>query len=156
MNYLQNNIIFLPFAIAFIATVVATPISLIFIKKLGILDDPSSHKHPAIIHTKPVPRGGGIPLFAGIIIASILFLPVTKTIIFLFLASFLSLGVGVLDDKFDISPYIRFLTNIIAALIVVGGGIGISFITNPFGGILYLNAIRIPFYFLGRHSVLPI
>ncbi len=144
---------FLPFITAFFITIIATPVSLIFIKKIGIFDDPKIHKHPAIIHTKPIPRGGGIPLFIGILIAGILFLPITKTVTALFIASLIALITGVLDDKFDISPYLRFLVNIITALIVVGSGITIPFITNPFGGILYLNSIKFSFDFLGIHSI---
>jgi len=143
----------LAFITAFFTTTVATPISLIFIKKIGLFDDPKTRKHPAMIHTKPIPRGGGIPLFIGILIAGILFLPITKTVIALFIASLIALITGVLDDKFDISPYLRFLINIITALIVVGSGISIPFITNPFGGILYLNSIKLSLDFLGHHSV---
>mgnify|MGYP001606301556 CR=1 FL=1 len=143
-------IAFLPFIVAFILTAIVTPISLIFIKRFGIFDDPKTHKHPAIIHKIPIPRGGGIPLFIGIVVTGILFLPLTsKIVIALFFASLISLAVGVIDDKFDISPYLRFFINIIVSLIVVGAGVGIPFITNPFGGILYLNAIRIPFDFFG-------
>ena len=65
MNAIYNNIIFLPFITSFVLTVLTTPISLIFIKKFGIFDDPKHHKHPAIIHKQPIPRGGGIPLFIG-------------------------------------------------------------------------------------------
>lgn len=144
----------LPFITAFFITIVATPVSLIFIKKIGLFDDPKTHKHPAMIHTKPIPRGGGIPLFIGILVAGILFLPLTKTVIALFIASLIALITGVLDDKFDISPYFRFLINIITALIVVGSGITIPFITNPFGGILYLNSIKLSFDFLGLHSII--
>ena len=150
------EVIFLPFLISFITVVAVTPLSLIFIKRLGIIDDPKKHKHPAILHKKPIPRGGGIPLFIGVFVAGILFLPLTKIVIALFLASFISLLVGVLDDKYDLSPYVRFIFNIIAGLIIVGSGVGIQFITNPFGGTLYLNIFRFAFDFFGHHSILVI
>ena len=137
------EIIFLPFLVSFIIVTAATPLFLIFIKKLGIIDDPKKHKHPAILHKKPVPRGGGIPLFIGVVIAGAIFLwPPNEIAIAVFFAGFIALVVGLLDDKFDISPYIRFATNILSALIVVSAGITVSFITNPFGGILFLNQIE--------------
>ena len=139
------QVILLPIVIALVVTVLATPISLFFIKKFKIIDDPKQHKHPAIIHKKPVPRGGGIPLFIGILVAGILFLPMTKIVIALFAAGFISLVVGVLDDKFDLSPYLRFSINIVSAVIVVASGVSIPFITNPLGGIFYLNSITLPF-----------
>lgn len=142
-------IIFFPFIIAFIITTLVTPLSLIFIKKMGLWDDPKLHRHPGMIHKKPTPRGGGIPLFIGIAIAGIFFLPFTKVVIALFVASLIALLIGVIDDKYDISPYLRFLGNIVVALIVVGNGITVPFITNPLGGILYLNLINFPIEFLG-------
>lgn len=135
--------ILIPFIISFIITVIFTPFSLFFIKKLGLMDDPKLHKHPAAIHQKPIPRGGGIPLFIGIFITSILLLPINNLIIAILLASFLALFIGVLDDKLDISPYIRFLVNILCAVIVVGNGVSIPFITNPLGGILNLDIFKL-------------
>lgn len=152
---MQNliSIILLPIILSFTVTVLATPLSLFFIKKFKIIDDPKLHKHPAIIHKKPVPRGGGIPLFIGVLVVGILFLPMTKIVIALFIASFISLAVGILDDKFDLSPYFRFFINILAAVIVVSSGISIPFITNPLGGIFYLNSITLPFNVLLSNAV---
>lgn len=144
-----------PLLTAFFATVIATPISLIFIKRFGLIDDPKTHKHPAMVHTHPIPRGGGIPLFIGVFVASVIFLPVTKVTIGLFVASLLALIVGTLDDKYDISRYLRFGINIACALIVVGSGIGIPFVTNPLGGgVLHLDALRFTFNFFGMHSII--
>jgi len=141
--------IFFPLIIAFLVTATITPVSIILIKKIGLLDDPKTHKHPGIIHRKITPRGGGIPLFVGIVLTAIFFLPLTKTVIALFIAGLTALSIGVIDDKYDISPYLRFIGNIIVALIVVMSGITVSFITNPFGGILYLNTITLPLNLLG-------
>ena len=136
----------LPLIIAFITTVIATPLCLILLRRYNIVDDPKKHKHPAIIHKKTVPRGGGIPLFIGVLVAGLIFLPMTKIIIAMFFAALISLLVGVLDDKYDLSPYLRFLINIGCAIFVVSLGANIPFITNPLGGILYLNHITIPFW----------
>ena len=137
--------IFFPLIIAFLVTAIVTPISLGLIKKMGLLDDPKIHKHPGIIHKKITPRGGGIPLFIGTALTGIFFLPLSETVVALFTASFHALLIGVLDDKYDVSPYARFIGNIVVALIIVRSGITIPFITNPFGGILYLNSIILPF-----------
>jgi len=143
-----DSIVFLPFLLSFAVTALATPICLYFLKKFGIMDDPKTHIHPAILHTKPIPRGGGIPLFLGVCIAGMLFLPLNQTTIALFFGSFIALVIGVLDDKFDISPYIRFSVNIGVAVIVVSSGITIPYVTNPLGGILHLNQINLlPFSF---------
>ena len=140
-----NFVIILPLLASLIITAVAVPISLFFLGKYKVMDDPRVHKHPAIIHEKPIPRGGGIPLFIGVFLASLIFIPFTNLIASIFFAAFISLIVGVIDDKYDISPYSRFLVNIFSAIIVVYSGASVSFITNPFGGILFLNQITIPF-----------
>jgi len=142
---------FFPFIVAFIITSLITPLSIFFIKRIGLLDDPKRRKHPGIIHKKPTPRGGGIPFFLGIALTGIFFLPLTNAVIALFFASLVALILGVIDDKFDVSPYLRFLINIAVALIVVGAGITVPFITNPLGGILYLNSLFFPIDFAGLH-----
>ncbi len=154
IDTLYSNTILFPFATSLVATILLTFISIKIIKKLGLIDDPKLHKHPAIIHTKPIPRGGGIPLFLGVFTASLFFIPFSPTVIAIFSASFLALTIGVIDDKLnakskDISPYLRFLVNILTAVIVVGSGVSIHFITNPFGGdIMHLDAIRLQLPFL--------
>ncbi|MBU2632248.1 undecaprenyl/decaprenyl-phosphate alpha-N-acetylglucosaminyl 1-phosphate transferase, partial [Patescibacteria group bacterium] len=114
------------------------------INKFKIIDHPE-RKHPGIVHKKPIPRGGGIPLFIGVAVASLIFLPLQKIVIALFIAGLISLIIGVLDDKYDISPYVRFVMNFLVAGIVVFAGANVPFITNPLGGILFLNNISLPF-----------
>lgn len=142
--------VLIPFLITCFITLFVTPLSLLIIRRVKLYDDPSSHKHPAILHSTPIPRGGGIPFFLGIFIASIFFLPLSSLFVSIFSASFLALIIGIVDDKYDISPYVRFLGNIAIALIIVGSGITISFITNPLGGILPLETITVPFPFFAK------
>ncbi len=139
------QIVFFPLLLSFLVTVASTPLALHFLKKFKVIDDPSKHKHPAIIHKKPTPRGGGIPLFLGAFVGSLVFLPMDKIMVSALIAGFISLVIGVLDDKFDLSPYFRFLVNIVCAVLVVLMGATIPFITNPFGGILFLNHFHLPF-----------
>jgi UDP-GlcNAc:undecaprenyl-phosphate GlcNAc-1-phosphate transferase len=139
------NLTIFPLIISFLVTAIATPLCLIFIKKLDIVDDPKKHKHPAMLHTIPIPRGGGIPLFIGVLVAAIFFLPLTKIIIATLIAAFVSLLIGVIDDKYDLSPYLRFVINILCAIFVVFMGANVPFITNPFGGILNFNHLQLFF-----------
>lgn len=147
-----THIVFIPFLISLISTVLLTPLCISLLKRNRIVDDPKTHKHPAILHTKPIPRGGGIPIFLGIFIAALIFLPLTNTTIALFISSLLALLTGVIDDKFDISPYIRFGVNIICAVIVVSSGVTISFVTNPMGGILHFNNLFFIPHFLNQYA----
>lgn len=154
-NFINYNYL-IAFLISFLATLVITPFCIIFIKKLGLWDDPKKRNHPGVLHKIPIPRGGGIPLFLGIFLVSLFFLPLNKTIILLFAASIISLIIGVIDDKFDISPFIRLSFNFLCATIVVFSGITIPFITNPLGGILHLDAFKIIVPFLNQDLILSL
>ena len=122
-------------------------------KKLGIVDDPSKHKHPKVVHENPVPRGGGIPILAALVVGVVFFLPLSDKRVWGILAGAVVLGiVGFLDDKFEekISPYWRLAVNVLAALAVIGTGVGIAYITNPFGGVVDLSWPR---WCLGTHCI---
>ena len=113
-------------------------------KLIGI-DDPRLHHHPKVVHRYPVPRGGGLPIFFSLLLVVLLFLPLDKKVRGIMLGALLTLVVGLIDDRFDISPYWRLLANLGAALCVVGAGVGIGFITNPLGGIIHLDQPRLVF-----------
>jgi UDP-GlcNAc:undecaprenyl-phosphate/decaprenyl-phosphate GlcNAc-1-phosphate transferase len=147
MDYKLIEFIILPFIAAFISTVLITPLVIYFMKKFGLMDDPN-RKHPAILHKKPIPRGGGIALFFGTFIAALLLLPMSNIVVAIFLSAFIALVIGVVDDAFnahskEISPYFRFLGNILCALIITTSGITVPYITNPLGGILHFENIAI-------------
>ena len=125
-----------PFAVAFLLSMALTPFTIIFARKFKLVDDPKTHKHPAVIHKKPLPRAGGVPIFFAIILAMALFLPNDKPFLLIIAAGALVVIIGILDDKYDLSPYVRFLGNLVSAAIVVFSGVEIPFITNPLGGIL--------------------
>lgn len=100
-----------------------------------------------------VPRGGGLPIFISILVTAIIFLPFDKHLFGILFAALVTLLVGVWDDIKDISPRLRLLTNLFAALIVVASGIGIAYLSNPFGGVFDLSFIRINFNLFGPHSL---
>lgn len=104
--------------------------------------------------TSPVPRGAGISLFLGIFVTAFILLPVDKHLLGIFLAALFILIIGIWDDVVDISPIFRLFTNLISALIVVASGIGIAYISNPFGGIIDLSFLQYTFTLFGAtHSI---
>jgi UDP-GlcNAc:undecaprenyl-phosphate GlcNAc-1-phosphate transferase len=138
-----------------IISFILTPLTKKYFIKKRWVEDPKIKEqktHNATALTI-VPRGGGLPVFFSVLVTSIVFLPVDKHLLGILLASLIALLVGLLDDIKDISPILRLITNIIIALVVVASGIGIAFISNPFGGIIDLSFWRINFNFLGPHSI---
>ena len=141
-----------PFLVAFLIAFLATPVAIWVYKKLDWLVDPEKEKkkHPAVVHQYPVPKGGGIPVFLALLTTSLAFLPLDKHLKGILLGAFLATVVGVLDDRLNLNPYLRLLSNLFCALLVVGAGIGIAFLTNPFNGIIRLDQPRLSFYLLGE------
>lgn len=102
------------------------------------------------VHKKPIPRVGGIAVFAsfwivvlGLVILnsnSISFvketiLGIDKNLFGLFLASALWLIVGIYDDTKGLKPWLKLLTQIICGVLIVAFGVKIWWVSNPLGGL---------------------
>jgi len=138
MNNL-TNLLFIPLSIAAIVAFTVTPLVIRLARRLKIIDDPAKSSHPKVIHTYPVPRGGGIPIFLALLVTSLLTLPVDAKVIGILTGALILAIMGLLDDRFNLNPYLRLLIGFVAASMPVAAGIGISFISNPLGGIINLN-----------------
>lgn len=151
----MNTTFFLSFFLGSIGTYIAVPLVIHLAKKFGLIDDPAIRYHPAHTHTGRIPRAGGLAIFIGVVIASIYVIPFSKLYFSTFLACALLIAMGLLDDKKDIPPFIRLGTNALAALIVIAGGAGIPFVTNPItGGVIPLDTVRLSLPFFPDHTIL--
>lgn len=144
----------LPLLTSFLIAVLAAPFVIKFYRSRGWVDDPKKNKHPKVVHKVPVPRGGGIVIFIAVLAASLLFIPVSKHIAgILFGAAMIAL-IGFLDDLYNLHPLVRLPLLFLVALCVVGFGVGIAYISNPFGGVIHLDQPQIPFVLFGRtHTI---
>lgn len=151
----MNQNFFIAILISFLISLAATPLVRLFFISRHWLEDPAEKQRKTgnATATSIIPRGGGIAVFISVLITSLLFLPVDKHLLGILFAAGITLAVGVWDDIKDISPKTRLFTNLLAALIVVGSGIGIAYISNPFGGIIDLSVFKINFNLLGGHSI---
>jgi UDP-GlcNAc:undecaprenyl-phosphate GlcNAc-1-phosphate transferase len=125
--------------------------------KLGIIDDPKKHIHPKVVHTQPVPRGGGIPILASLVVGAVIWMPWDARTAGIVGGAIILAMWGWLDDKFEeqVSPYVRLvLGNAAAALTVVGTGIGVAYVASPWGGVIHLDVPRWCFGLVGsEHCV---
>lgn len=138
------NISLLPGLVSFLIAILLTPKVIKLMEKFGVIDDPSKNTHPKVIHTYPVPRGGGLAIFVAILTTSLLFLPLDRHLIGILTGAMLLVVVGLLDDKYNLNPYLRLVLNLASAAIPIVSGIGISFISNPMGGIINLSPPGVP------------
>ena len=125
------------FLLAFITAYVVTPYTIRFAKKIGALDMPKKRK----IHTKPMPRLGGIAVICGFIVSTIYLITIMTiertfilngidnyvTKLIGFFAGILVLSVFCFfDDWKGIPPYVKLIGQLIAAIIVTFSGIRID------------------------------
>jgi UDP-GlcNAc:undecaprenyl-phosphate GlcNAc-1-phosphate transferase len=147
-----RNLFLLPWIVAAVVSFLTTPLVIKFAKKLGIIDYPK--KHPKVIHTTPTPRGGGIPIFAALVIGSLIFLPIDRHLVGILAGALILVVMGFLDDKHDLNPYLRLTLGFVAAAAPIAAGIGIAFISNPLGGIIDLSQPQLNFTLFGvSHSI---
>ncbi len=99
--------------------------------RLGMVDQPSVRR----INKKPVPRGGGLAIFAGCVLTGWLWYALAdgcepwassaQCRMFLLAAS-LTVLVGFLDDAFDLKPVLKLVGQIIVALLIYSSGVSLG------------------------------
>lgn len=140
------------FLLAFLIALAVTPLVRKLAVRLKCVDLP---RPPRNLHSRPVPKLGGLALFIaffGALAAYLHFgdpalaiIPMKFFVGILAGAAVLVIG-GYLDDRYDLPAKYLWVFPAVAALIVVyvGIGVGITFISNPFG-----NPISLEFGLLG-------
>lgn len=149
-----RSLFLLPWLVATITALLATPLVIRFANKIGIIDDPGKNRHPKVIHTYPTPRGGGISIYIALLVGCIFFLPLDKQLIGILAGATILVIMGVLDDKYNLNPYLRLFFGLLASAAPIAAGIGIAFISNPFGGVINLSQPQISFELFGSvHTI---
>jgi UDP-GlcNAc:undecaprenyl-phosphate/decaprenyl-phosphate GlcNAc-1-phosphate transferase len=142
------------FILAAVTAFLLSPVVIKIYRQHKWLDDPTAG-HAKKTHTKSVPRGGGIIIFLAVVLAAMMLLHFDKFLIGILGGGLVLTIVGTLDDIYDIHPFWRLGAGVLAALIVVGSGVGIPYFTNPFGaGVIALNQPQLAFYLFGKvHTI---
>lgn len=142
MNQYIHQLLTTPLLVSSIIAFIATFLVKRLYEQLRWLDDPQKQHHEKVIHTRAVPRGGGLAVFTSIFLACLLFLPFDRHVIAILVGSMLIMVIGVWDDIKNVNPYLRLFLGFIAAAIVVGAGVNIPFITNPIqGGVIDFSSL---------------
>jgi len=108
--------------------------------KIGATDDPDDRK----VHNRVMPRLGGLAIYLGFTLAVLLTQPLINSVWGLLLGGTLIMLLGVVDDIRGLSPRVKLAGQVAAALILVAFDIQVSFLTNPFQGMLFLESLAIP------------
>lgn len=117
------------FASALILALGATPVIRRVASRLGIVDRPDARR----VHLAPVPLLGGIAIYAGFIVALLLFgegWVVSQAIGILVGATIVSF-LGIWDDRWGVRPVLKLSGQAIAAGILIISGVQVSFLPHP-------------------------
>ena len=140
MSYLSIIALVLAFTIAYFSM----PLVIKLADRIGAMDKPDQRK----VHSGAMPRLGGLAIFVAFIIAAIVALDISGPYMGLIAGACIIFIVGMLDDVYQLSPWIKLAGQIIAAAVAIYFGIIVHFVTNPFDGILSLGLLSIPVTFL--------
>ncbi len=142
-------IYFWAFAVALLVSMVVMPAVILLAQRTGAMDAPNARK----VHKKPIPRIGGLGIYAGFM-AAIIFVAVKfgldgeqfKETVGLIVSGSLIVALGLLDDYKNLPAKVKLAGQILAAaVLVLIFDVRIDFVTDPFGEYIYLDNFPIPY-----------
>jgi len=116
---LQNPVQLLPVAVAFVLSVVLTPVVRTVARHRNLVARPSSDRW----HKQPTALFGGIALFQSVVTVSLIWGPQTLNFLSIVAGSSLLFVVGLIDDLISAKPYQKLIAQILAASLVIAGGL---------------------------------
>ncbi len=138
-------------ALALAAAAVAlalTPLAKRLALRVGAIDVPGERR----VHRTPTPRFGGLAIAAGVLIvgwaARLLPGPAAALdpypLLGLTCAAVPILALGMADDRWNVSPWVKLVVQSCAAITLTLFGFGVPVLTNPFGPPIELGAFNVP------------
>jgi len=120
---------------------------------LGVVDRPDNFRK---VHDKPMPRLGGVAVFAAFVVPLLVLYALPGTglggklheepvrLFGLLLAAGITVATGAADDAWGLRPRWKLLFQACAASIAVSSGFAIEVINNPFGAPMLLGWLSFP------------
>jgi UDP-GlcNAc:undecaprenyl-phosphate GlcNAc-1-phosphate transferase len=130
------------FLVAAAVTALLTPATMWLARSIGAIDEPRERG----LSERPTPLLGGLAIFAGALVAGLIWLPEGygeqhQLWYGVLLAAAVITVVGAIDDRIDLHPALKLVGQIVAAVIVVHFGVAVKVITLPFiGHLAFPNA----------------
>jgi UDP-GlcNAc:undecaprenyl-phosphate GlcNAc-1-phosphate transferase len=116
--------------VAFAVAALLTPLAARLARRVGAVDDRKARG----LAREATPLLGGLAIFAGALVAALLFLPDNERTRGILEAAALITVVGAADDVFDLHPVLKLLGQAAAALLLVNANVEVSTFTFPFLG----------------------
>ena len=107
---------------------VLTPLVKRFAIRFGFMDIPKDARR---MHDHPIPTIGGLAIYAAFVLVALVLSGFSRQLMGMLGGGTAIVLLGVLDDKFDLNAKLKFVVQILAAVIPVSQGMIISYISNP-------------------------
>ena len=120
--------VMLAILVAFVVSIALTPFVKRLAVKVGAVDVPGEARR---VHDHPIPRMGGLAIFLGFIVSTLLFADITQEVRGILIGSIIIVITGVIDDIVSLRAWTKFLIQILAAVIAVLHGVVINVVSNP-------------------------
>lgn len=135
--------ILITFVLAALTSAILTPITIKLAYKVGAVDVPKDARR---IHSKAMPRIGGLAFILGFFISIIYMLLTggidnTTNLSGFFIGLAIIASVGFLDDVYQLKAWQKLIAQIVAAIIVIASGLRICYINIPFLTLYGLNDV---------------
>ena len=129
---------------AFVVAYFSTPLAIKAAYKLGAIDKPDQRK----VHNQTMPRLGGLAIFLAFMIVTLISSWGNAAFYGILAGGLIVFLVGMLDDMYQLSPWVKLLGQCLAAAVAMYFGVIVHFVTNPFDGLLALGYLSLPLTFL--------
>jgi len=146
---------FVGFGLAFILTVCLVPAVRYWAVKFQIVDNPSIDPERRV-HDNPIPLLGGVAIWCSIVVMLIWYAFFKTELVSAYINAKAILGIiiggsilmigGYIDDRYKLTTFWKVVLPFIAAIVVIASGIGVNFITNPFGGVWRIDQLKIELF----------
>lgn len=120
--------VLLALVVALVISFAMTPIVKSFAQKVGAIDMPGEARR---VHDHPIPRMGGLAIFLGFLLSVVLFADINRQVQGILLGAVLIVAMGAIDDVVSLNAWVKFILQIVAALIAVLHGVVIEVVMNP-------------------------
>ena len=122
--------VMLALLVALVVSFLASPLVKNFAYKVGAIDVPKDARR---MHKTPTPRLGGLAIFLGFMISVILFVPIRgdREMQSILLGAVIIVVLGVVDDIMALPAMLKFVVQIVAALIPTLNGVIVRAVSNP-------------------------
>ena len=118
------------FVTSLVLALIFSPVAMKLAPKIGAMDIPKDGRR---MHTKAMPRFGGLAIYLGTIASLLIYAGNNEKIIAVAVGGTLIYLLGIVDDLINLDAKIKFAGQLLVAVLMYYMGLQIKFISNYFG-----------------------